>query len=418
MTPVETAEIESLARSAGYSVVDTITQPGHPDSGSYLGTGRLEDLAETVASSEASTVVVDDRLTPGQHHAIESMLPDETSVLDRYRLVLDIFEAGASSHRANLQVELAQLRYDLPRLVAASDEGMFNRFTESGTPVYDVRDRISRLERRLAELPDPAEQFRERRREEGFDLVTIAGYTNAGKSTLLHRLADELSFEPSESADIVDDEPTDGSNKHATASVADRLFETLETTTRRATIGGRPVLVTDTVGYVDELPHDLVASFSATLSEAAAADVVVLVVDASDGLQTVEERLQVSLDVLAEQGVDPDRVVTALNKIDRLEAGEREDRIALAKEAGLDPILVSVREGTNLDALRERIEVYLPTERLHLEMPAGDDAMALISRAYDRTAVQDVTYRDETVVLECTGRPAVLEQLRGAADRA
>ncbi|MFC7240638.1 GTPase HflX [Saliphagus sp. GCM10025317] len=417
-TPVETAEIESLARSAGYGVVDTITQPGHPDSGTYLGAGRLEDLAETVASSDASTVVLDDRLTPGQHHAIESTLPDETNVLDRYRLVLDIFEAGASSRRASLQVELAQLRYDLPRLIAANDEGMLNRVTESGTPVYDVRDRISRLERQLSELPDPAEQFRERRREEGFDLVTIAGYTNAGKSTLLHRLADDLSVEPSESAGVADDDPIDGSNKHATASVADRLFETLETTTRRATISDRPVLVTDTVGYVDELPHDLVASFSATLSEAAAADVVVLVVDASDELETVEERLRVSLDVLAEQDVDPDRIVTALNKIDRLEAGEREARVALANEAGLDPVPVSVREGTNLEGLRERIEDHLPTERLRLELPAGDDAMALVSRAYDRTAVEDVTYRDETIVLECTGRPAVLERLRGAADRA
>ena len=416
-TPVPTDEIAALARAAGYSVERAMTQPGHPDAGQYLGAGRLEELADVVADTDAAVVIVDDRLTPGQHHAIESSLPDDTRVLDRYRLVLDIFASGAGSRRARLQVERAQLRYELPRLIASTEEGMLNRRTESGTPVYDVRDRISRLERELAELPDPTEQFRRRRREEGFDLVTIAGYTNAGKSSLLRRLADDVAFDEPSPEKHGEQPGHEGSNKDETASVADELFETLETTTRRATIDGRPVLCTDTVGYVDALPHDLVAAFSATLSEAAAADVVVLVVDASQPLETVERRLSVSVDVLAEQSVDFDRIVPALNKADRLENDEVRRRVEIAADHDRlvrPPIPISVTEGTNLSSLRGAIADHLPTRRLVLELPAGDDAMAIVSRAYDRTTVQDVTYRDERVVLECRGRPAVLEQL--AAD--
>ncbi|MXV62406.1 GTPase HflX [Natronorubrum sp. JWXQ-INN-674] len=415
-TPIETDEIRALVRAAGDDVVADLTQAESEDAGTYFGRGKVRELAEIVATRDARRVVVDGELTPSQHRALESRLPDETIVLDRYRLVLDIFEAQAGTRRAQLQVELAQLRYDLPRLIESADEGALNKQTEKGSPVYDVRDRIDRLERKLADLPEPADQFRERRREEGFDLVTIAGYTNAGKSTLLHRLADELSLEQSEAAES---EPAEGSNKNATATVADRLFETLETTTRRATIDGRPTLATDTVGFVDDLPHDLVESFSSTLSEAAASDVVVLVVDASDPPARFRERLETSLEVLAAQDVDDDRIVAALNKVDRLSTADRARRreIATAElpEPAAEPIPVSVLEGANLGTLRAAIRDELPEERATLRMPNGDDAMAVVSRAYDRTTVETVEYDGVDVVLECRGRPSVLDRLRARA---
>ncbi|MCU4752324.1 GTPase HflX [Halobacteria archaeon AArc-curdl1] len=410
--PVTTEECEQLAAATGYRIVTTKTQRGHPDSGTYLGRGALETLAETVAELDVSAVIVDDRLTPGQHHGIWDVLPEDVRLLDRYRLVLEIFETGASTRRASLQVEFARLTYELPRLVAATDAGRLNRFTESGTRVYDVRDRIDHLERQLKELPDPGERFRERRREQGFDLVTIAGYTNAGKSTLLHRLADDLTLEDAAESGST---PNDRSNKDGTATVADGLFETLETTTRRATIDGRPILLTDTVGYVDELPHDVIASFSSTLSEAASADVVILLIDGSDPLEAIERRVAVSLEVLDEQGVDRDRLVPALNKVDAINGSEQRERIALVRRLLDEPIALSVRTGRNMNALRRAVASRLPTESIALEMPLGDDAMSLISQAYDRTSVEDVTYRDSTVVLECRGRPEVLEQLRSSA---
>jgi GTPase len=343
-------------------------------------------------------------------------MPPETIVVDRYRLVLEIFERQAGTRRAQLQVELTRLRYDFPRIVAAADEGMLNQQTEKGSRIYDVEERTARLENKLDDLPDPADQFRRRRREEGFDLVTIAGYTNAGKSTLLHRLADELSLEESGS----DPAPADGSQKNATATIEDRLFETLETTTRRATLEGRPALVTDTVGFVDDLPHDLVESFSSTLSEAAAADVVVLVADASDPLETFRERLSVSLDVLDAQGVDEERIVPVLNKAETLSDEVRGRRSstasALAPGTAAEPILASVLEGTNGETIRSAIIERLPEERTTIRMPNTEAAMSLVSTAYDRTTVESVDYEVDVVKLECRGRPDVLERLWGQAE--
>jgi GTPase len=412
--PIETDEIERLIRANGDDPVETIAQVGPDDPGTYLGRGKLDSLADTVADRDVGRVVVDGALTPDQHHTVERAMPPETVVVDRYRLVLEIFERQAGTRRAQLQVELARLRYDLPRIVAAADEGMLNKQTEKGSPMYDVEERIDRLETKLAELPDPADQFRRRRREEGFDLVTIAGYTNAGKSTLLHRLADDMALEGQS-----ENGPRDGSQKDASAAIEDRLFETLETTTRRATLEGRPTLVTDTVGFVDDLPHDLVESFSSTLSEAAAADVVALVIDASDTLETFRERLSVSLEVLDAQGVDADRIVPVLNKAETLSDERRQRRYStaaeLVPEAAAEPILVSVLEGINCETIRSTILKRLPEERTTIRMPNSDGAMSLVSAAYDRATVDSVDYEDETVALSCRGRPAVIERLRGRA---
>ncbi|MCU4971714.1 GTPase HflX [Halobacteria archaeon AArc-m2/3/4] len=416
-TPIETDEIRALVSAAGHSVVGERTQVGPEDSGTYLGRGALDDLSTVVDSTGAGQVVVDDELTPGQHHSVETALPDGTRVLDRYRLVLGLFESGANTRRARLQVELATLRYDLPRVIESAEEGLLNRGVEKGSPVYDIRDRIDRLERKLAEMPDPADQFRKRRREEGFDLVTIAGYTNAGKSTLLRRLADELCLEAEiESEAESGFESTSTDETTTTAAVADRLFETLETTTRRATIDGRPVLATDTVGFVSDLPHWLVASFSETLSEAAAADAVILVADATDPCEEFREKLAVALDVLDEQGVDRENVITACNKTDRLTEGELESRLAIAEAFVPSPIPISARAEANLDSLRSAVRARLPTERATLQMPAGDEAMAVVSRAYDRTSVETVDYDGSTVRVVCDGPPSVVERLRARTE--
>ena len=404
--PVDTTEIAALTEAAGYRVADEVTQARPEDPGSYFGSGKVAEIAERAADTGAALVAVDGELTPNQTIAIRDRLPDGTRVFDRYRLVLEIFADQATTRRAALQVELAQLRYELPRIEETADLQFLNKLLEKGTPVDGVKNRIAELERKIDALPSPAEQYRERRREQGFDLVTIAGYTNAGKSTLLHRLADEL--------DLAAADP-DHPDEDATAAVEDRLFKTLETTTRRATLDGRPVLFTDTVGFVDDLPHWLVESFSETLSEAAAADAVVLVVDASDDPETMQEKLDVSLDVLASQGVDRSNVVTALNKVDLLDEREREQRRQAIGDRAPTPIPVSVTEGTNLGGLVDAVTDRLPTERAELAVPNCDEAMALVSRAYDRATVEDVEYGGETVRLVVRGRPDVVAKLEARA---
>ena len=403
---VDTTEIAALTDAAGYRVADEMTQARPEDPGSYFGSGKVAELAERAADTGAALVAVDGELTPNQTIAIRDRLPDGTRVFDRYRLVLEIFADQATTRRAALQVELAQLRYELPRIEETADLQFLNKLLEKGTPVDGVKNRIAELERKIDALPSPAEQYRERRREQGFDLVTIAGYTNAGKSTLLHRLADEL--------DLAAADP-DHPDEDATAAVEDRLFKTLETTTRRATLDGRPVLFTDTVGFVDDLPHWLVESFSETLSEAAAADAVVLVVDASDDPETMQEKLDVSLDVLASQGVDRSNVVTALNKVDLLDERERERCRQAIDDRAPAPIPVSVTEGTNLGGLVDAVTDRLPTERAELAVPNCDEAMALVSRAYDRATVEDVEYGGETVRLVVRGRPDVVAKLEARA---
>lgn len=405
--PVTTTEIRALADAAGYDVVGEFTQVRPEDPGTYFGAGAVEEIASTVEQSAAGTVIVDGPLTPAQNHQLQEAMARGTTVVDRYRLVLDIFGAQASTSRAQRQVELARLKYDLPRMRESSDEQLLNRWAEKGTPLYDVRDRIDRLERTLKEMPDPAEQFRARRREQGFDLVTIAGYTNAGKSTLLHRLADDMDL---------DDSTPDHTDKDATAAIEDRLFKTLETTTRRATLDGRPVLFTDTVGFVADLPHWLVESFSETLSEAGAADVVVLVLDASDSVERIREKLAVSLDVFDAQGVSLDDVVAVLNKVDLLEEGELPTRNAVVADHGLSPIPISTIDGTNVDRLVGAIWDRLPTSYASFDVPNCDEAMSVVSRAYDRAVVEDVTYDGSTVHLSVCGRPEVVDQLEAKAD--
>ena len=400
--PIGTAEIEALARASGYEVADAVTQVRREDPGTHLGRGKAAELAALVDETGARTVVVDGELTPSQTNELRKAMPRGTSVSDRYRLVLGIFATQANTRRAKLQVELARLRYDLPRMEEDADEGWFNKRVEKGSPIYDVRDRIDDLERKLNDLPDPTEAFRERRRESGFDLVTLAGYTNAGKSTLLHRLADDLDLAGAE-PDHPDEDPV--------AAIEDRLFKTLETTTRRATLEGRPTLVTDTVGFVADLPHWLVESFSETLSEAAAADAVVLVADASDPVEEFRERVRVSLDVLSAQGVEPDRVIPALNKVDLLTGEELARRREAVSDLVSDPIEVSVIEGTNLDDLIGGIRASLPTRRIECAMPNCDGAMRAVSWAYDHAEVETVAYDGGEVRLVAAGRPDVIERL-------
>ncbi|MFC3957266.1 GTPase HflX [Halovivax cerinus] len=405
--PVETTEIRQLTTAARYEVVDAFTQVRPRDPGTNLGDGLVAEIARRTEETGASLLVVDGELTPTQTTTLADRMPDETRVFDRYRLILAIFGEQAGHRRAQLQVELARLRYDLPRIKEAADEGLLNRRTERGTPYYDVRDRIDRLERKLDELPTPAEQFRERRRHAGFDLVTLAGYTNAGKSTLLHRLADDLSV-------------TDASPAHpdetGVAEIEDRLFKTLETTTRRATLQGRPTLVTDTVGFIGDVPHWLVRSFSETLSEAASADVVVLVTDGVDPIEEFEAKLDVSLSVLDDQDVARGDIVVAVNKIDGLSPSAVDDRRRIAADRVDSVVTISAAEGTNRDRLVDAIDARLPSRRETITLPNGDEGMSLLSWLYDHVVVDSVAYADETVDVTVEGRPASIAKARARAD--
>ena len=402
----DTDEIERLAAAAGFETVTTVTQRRREDRTYNLGRGRAETLAERVAETDADAVIFDGQLTPGQHGDLRGLLPDGTELIDRYRLVLEIFADGAGDERAKKQVELATLEYEYPRLRQTTEVQSMSSRTEKGSIVYDVDDRIDRLRTEIQSLSASAAERRAERREQGFDLVALAGYTNAGKSTLLHRLADDLSL--SALAENHGDETV-------TANTEDRLFETLETTTRRATVDGRRLLVTDTVGLIDDLPHDLVESFSATLGEIGDSDAVVAVVDAAVDDEAFRRRAETTLDVLASEA---DRVLPVVNKADLVDdatVARRAETLARLAPDAERPVAVSATEGDGLAQLRDRLRALLPTETTRLELPNTGETQAVLSWLHDH-GTADVDYDGDRVAVTFVGRPDVVREARRRAE--
>ncbi|MCU4925095.1 GTPase HflX [Halobacteria archaeon AArc-dxtr1] len=408
----DTTEIRDLARAAGYEVVGEVTQSRTADAALQLGEGKAEELAELVARTGATTVIFDNRLGPYQTYNLGQLLPDGVEVVDRFTLILEIFGQRAHTRKAQLQVELAELRYELPRAEAKTSlakreehPGFMGLGEYDESRERDIKAQISRIKDELAQIEQTEQQRRERRRASGFDLVALAGYTNAGKSTLLRRLADDLAIDENE--DLHPD-------LDATAESEDDLFTTLGTTTRRADIEPRNVLVTDTVGFVSDLPHWLVESFKSTLDSVYRADLVLLVVDVSEPIEEIHEKLVTCHDTLYERNEAP--IVTVLNKIDRVDEDELAEKREALSALAPNPVTVSAREGTNVDALVDRIDHELPDwEEERLVLPMTDETMSLVSWIHDNAHVDDVAYGDDDVVISFEARPAVISQARSRA---
>ncbi|RRJ33628.1 GTPase HflX [Halocatena pleomorpha] len=407
----ETDEIRDLARSAGYRIAGEITQTRTEDPALCLGSGKVDELARLLERTDAGAVVFDNRLGPYQTYNLGTRLPDGVNIVDRFRLILDIFGQRAQTRTAQLQVELAELRYELPRVeakvsLAKRDErpGFMGLGEYDESREQDIKNRISRIREELTQIEEEEEKRREQRRESGFDLVALAGYTNAGKSTLLRQLARDLA---------VDENENQHPDLDPTAESEDRLFTTLGTTTRRVDMDRRDVLVTDTVGFISELPHWLVESFKSTLDAVYRADLVLLVVDVTEPIEEIREKLITCHDTLYERNEAP--IVTVLNKIDRVDKEECERKMNALSALAPHPITVSAVEGTGTDELLDRVDRELPPfEHERLVLPMTDDTMSLVSWIHDNARVNDVTY-GEQVVVDFEARPAVVEQSRAKA---
>jgi GTP-binding protein HflX len=329
------AELRELMRTAGAAVVgEVIQRREQPHPNTYVGPGKVAEIKQRISELDANLVACDDELTPRQGRNLEEQLG--VPVLDRTAIILDIFATHAHTAEGKLQVELAQLEYNLARMrglwthLERLGGGIGTRGpgeTQIETDRRLARDRIAALRRRLDHVRSNRSVMRRERERAALPTVAIAGYTNAGKSTLLNALTG------------------------ASVGVRDRLFHTLDPTTRTAHLAGRAYLVTDTVGFIRKLPHQLVDAFGATLEETRLADLVLHVVDASVEEEQLLEMVRAVEDVLHEIGAESPRVLV-LNKADRLD-GDRRREIAFRHP---DAVLVSAETGEGLDALADRVE--------------------------------------------------------------
>ncbi|HLW96448.1 MAG TPA: GTPase HflX, partial [Solirubrobacteraceae bacterium] len=330
------AELGELLRTAGVAVVgELLQQQDRPHPNSYLGSGKLEELRTLAGELDANVIACDDELSPRQERTLETALG--IAVVDRTEIILDIFARHAGSAEGKLQVELAQLEYNLARM-----RGLWSHLERLGGGVGTrgpgetqietdrrlARNRIAVLRRRLRDVHASRGVMRSERERSQLPQVALAGYTNAGKSTLLNALT---------GADV---------------AVADRLFQTLDPTTRTLEINGRTYLLSDTVGFIRKLPHQLVDAFAATLEETRRAALILHVVDASAPEDDIEAMTRAVEDVLEEIGAGESPRLLVLNKADLL------DDLARARAQGghRDAVLVSAQTGEGLELLRERIE--------------------------------------------------------------
>lgn len=380
-------ELARLAESAGLRVVGrTWQRRAQPDPRTYLGGGKLAEVVAAARTAGADVVLFDDELTPSQLRNVERSLGEELPVVDRTALILDIFARHARSREGQLQVELAQLEYRLPRLTrlwthlarqAGGRAGMGVGLRGPGEAQIEVdrrrvRQRLGVLRTRIRSLAHRRRHGRSRRHQSGSPVLALVGYTNAGKSTLMNHLT--------------------GAGVYA----ADQLFATLDPTTRQVDLGeGRRALLTDTVGFVHKLPHQLVAAFRATLEEVAGADLLLVVADASDPGSRHQQ--QAVVEVLQEIGAADIPRLTVLNKID-LVARDSPMRLPLD---GAVP--VSAVTGEGIDNLRHALLRRLSAGHVHVEfkVPYAESRLLGVVRAAGRIEQQEAAadgYRVSAVV--------------------
>jgi len=373
---VSLAELERLLDTAGGVTVFKLLQNKEaPDVRTYLGSGKVAELAYYCARNEVSLVVFDCELTPSQIRNLEQALGDDVRVIDRSMLILDIFALHAASGEGKLQVELAQLKYTAPRLMGRGTElsrlggGIGTRGpgeSQLETDRRHLQRRIRMLEQALAEMTENRHTQRVARDRSGHAKVAIVGYTNAGKSTLLNYLTD------------------------AGILAENKLFATLDPTTRKCTLpGGETVLLTDTVGFIRNLPHHLIHAFRSTLDEAVYADLLLIVVDASD--PEAGAQIEVTEALLRDLGAGDKPTIYVFNKCD---LGAAAPGVVHGRE---NVLFVSAATGQGIDALLLRMEQMLHRGSRRATFRIPNSKQGLLSQLYRNATVENVEYGAEAV---------------------
>lgn len=371
-------ELAELCETAGAQVVGRVIQNRekiHP--GTYVGKGKMDEIALLMEELDATGIVCDDELSPAQLNNLEKEL--DCKVMDRTLIILDIFAARANTSEGNIQVELAQLRYRAARLV-----GLRNSLSRLGGGIGTrgpgekklemdrrlIHARISQLKAELAQVQKHRELIRSKRKKDQLTVAAIVGYTNAGKSTLLNTLTD---------AGVLEE---------------DKLFATLDPTTRLLELpGGQNILLTDTVGFIRKLPHHLIEAFKSTLEEAKYADIIIHVVDASNPQK--EKQMHVVYETLKDLGVKDKPVLTLFNKQDRIEKPE------ILKDMKADKTLkISAKTGQGLEELKDELEKILRSRSILLERIFPYEKAGLIQIVRAKGQLLEEEYRGDGIYVK------------------
>lgn len=372
------AELAELVKTAGATVVGTLIQKRefiHP--GMYVGTGKVEEIAELIAETGATGIVCDDELSPAQLKNLEEAL--DTKVMDRTLIILDIFAARATTNEGKIQVELAQLKYRLSRLAGLGRSmsrlggGIGTRGPGEKKLEMDrrlIKDRIAQLNRELKEVRQHREVTRAKRQRNQMPVVAIVGYTNAGKSTLLNRLTD---------AGVLEE---------------DKLFATLDPTTRVLELPGRQeILLTDTVGFIRKLPHHLIEAFKSTLEEAKYADYIVHVVDASNPQR--EKQMHIVYETLYNLDIREKTIITLFNKQDAVTEPEP------MRDFKADYTLaISAKNGDGLEELQELLAKLLRENKVFVERTISYAEAGIIQLIRKQGELLEEDYRPEGIYIK------------------
>ena len=385
-------ELELLAETAGLAVVGEVTQNlSSPNSRTFVGSGKLDEIKVLADELDAKIILFDEELSPRHQRELEKELGNGKQVIDRTALILDIFAQHANTREGMLQVELAQYRYRLPRLTGAwthlarQTGGASGRSggvggvglrgpgeTQLEVDRREIKKKIVKLEDELDKVREHRNRHRQQRRKSNIPVVALVGYTNAGKSTLLNKLT---------KADIY---------------VADQLFATLDPTTRQLELPtGETVLLTDTVGFIQKLPTDLVAAFRATLEEIVEADLLIHMVDASHK-NAQSQRLTV-LETLEEIGAAEIPILTVYNKIDLLSSDEFEEIKRLAEP---NSVFISALTGDGLGELAEAIAVGSYQTFVHVKVKLPYEEGRLVSLMHEKGHVIDIQHLEDGILVD------------------